>query len=405
MNYEPHKTEDYAGKHVVPGDRRKPVPPVKREYSYRETMECRDDETPRKFIHPNPKGPIRKPVAPRKTNRDEFEVRQSRPETEIRSVEHPTTAAASLDDALASIKRQFALVADRVKQVAAGRESGLILCGDGGIGKSRAVFDALRQCGASAHVLNTQLTPKGLFNALNEYPDELFVIEDAEQFFDHKATAGLLRSALGSNDDRDDDGRRPRKVTWQTAHDARSFIFTGGIIVISNRLLPGTPEMEAVKTRVPVISFKVSLAEMSAMMRDLASTEFQDGNLALSAAKCGEVCEFILAEAAKADIRPNLRMFVNACRDRSCWEFGDTETHWQDLVLSRIKEDAASVRKPKSKAEKIQREFEILAELAGKARLKKDLVRHFAEVTGLSKATAYRRVFDFLADHPEIESA
>lgn len=53
MNYEPYKTDDHAGKHAMPENRKKPVPPVKREYGYRETLEC-DDDASRKFIRQHP---------------------------------------------------------------------------------------------------------------------------------------------------------------------------------------------------------------------------------------------------------------------------------------------------------------------------------------------------------------
>lgn len=301
-----------------------------------------------------------------------------------------------VDDCLASLKKQFALVRDRVKQVASGGENGLILCGEGGVGKSRAVLQTLKECEASFTLINSQLTPKGLFDLIVKQPNGIFVIEDAEQMLQRNPMAGLLRSALFSQEERNKHGRQPRRITWQTARGELSVNFTGGLIIIMNRSMPNTPEMEAIKTRVPVIDMKVTPEEMEALLRELSSKEFVDGDLSLPIDKCREVCEFLIDESAKLGRRLNLRFLFNAFRDRCSWESGEAQTSWQEMVISRIREDATGTFKPKSKAEKTRREFELLEELAKKSLVRLQLTSMFVQETGYSRATAYRRVDAFL---------
>jgi len=63
-----------------------------------------------------------------------------------------------------------------------------------------------------------------------------------------KDAQGVLRSALWSQ--RGEDGKLKRVVTWGTARGIESIVFSGGIIMLSNRPLTDMPELRAIRTRI-----------------------------------------------------------------------------------------------------------------------------------------------------------
>ena len=69
-----------------------------------------------------------------------------------------------------------------------------------------------------------------------------------ERVVTDKDAQGVLRSALWSQ--RGDDGKLKRIVTWGTARGIESIVFTGGIIMLSNRPLTDMPELRAIRTRI-----------------------------------------------------------------------------------------------------------------------------------------------------------
>ena len=79
---------------------------------------------------------------------------------------------------------------------------------------------------------NTRLTGKGLFELLSNFPDAVHFLEDVEPLFKDKNAMCVLRSALWGQ--ANEHGQRESLVTWGIAGKRREFIFTGGIIMVSN---------------------------------------------------------------------------------------------------------------------------------------------------------------------------
>src|SRR5688572_18423884 len=91
-----------------------------------------------------------------------------------------TAVALSPEDAqhLARLRERLQLVRDRTGSVATGYATGLYLYGDGGVGKSYTMLDELKQRKANYVLMNSRMTGRGLFNALEKYPDAIHVLED-----------------------------------------------------------------------------------------------------------------------------------------------------------------------------------------------------------------------------------
>src|SRR3954452_18184811 len=136
---------------------------------------------------------------------------------------------------LAALEPKLQLVRDYVFQVVEGLATGLYLHGEGGIGKSFTVLTELERLKADYKLYNSRMTGRGLFNALEQFPDSVHVLEDMEPLTRDRGAQGVLRSALWGQ--RKDGGRGPmeRTVTWSTAFTEHSFVFTGGIIMLANK--------------------------------------------------------------------------------------------------------------------------------------------------------------------------
>lgn len=349
-----HDNYSTHGRQPTPEDSsggRRPVPPRRRDYNYAEEGVG------------DPEAPITPPVLPSRDSgkpRSQFDV-------------------------------QLDVVRDRVRQVAAGHATGFILSGPGGLGKSYTVLKTLQEVDADCLVLNSHMTPKGLFQVLADNSHRIIVMEDMEHLFNNKQAAGVLRGALWSQAGRTAEGYQPRRLTWTNRHGTEEVVFTGGLIILMNGVLPDTPEMQAAKTRVPCLDMVVTDEMVADKMREIASTGFDDGCIRLSAEICREVCEFVIEEAAEQGKQPNLRMLSHGFRDRFAFDEGRAVTPWQELVRQQIQNDAPKLRVPETHSEVVQRELELVAELLVDTNDAQERCRRFHEATGRQRATFYRR--------------
>jgi hypothetical protein len=299
--------------------------------------------------------------------------------------------ATSGKDGYSDYDRQVDLIRDRVKQVTRRVTTGFILSGSGGIGKSHTVIQTLQEEECEHQLLNTNVTPKGLFRALQSAPDQIFLLEDTEQLLGNKIAAGILRSALWSQAPRGIDGRQPRVITWCTDKGEEKFEFTGGLIILLNGSLPDTPEMQATKTRVPCHEFVVSDEQVAAKILELAQRGFDEGSLRLPPELCREVAEFVIAEAADQEKRLNLRLYKQACCDRYSFEVGWATTPWRELVRQQVQSETKKVIVPLTCNAKVQMQLSTLQEILERTDDVEEQVRLFCEATSLSRSTFFRR--------------
>ncbi len=304
----------------------------------------------------------------------------------------PRTPTLSPQDqaALTELLRKQQLVLDRVVGVARQYITGLIITGRGGIGKSWLVTKELERLGIPYVLHNSHVTARGLLDELKAHPDAIHIIEDAEQLIRNLVALGILRSATWPGC-RGRSGRLERLITWRTHRESLEVVFTGNIILISNRELGKLPEMQALATRVPHIEFTVSDAEVAALMRSIALLGHRIGDAVLGPEECLEVAEFIIAESVQLSRPLDVRMLVNGFADRLQAEDGEAGCSWRDLVRSTLlgKPDIADdVESAGVRAQTNARELAIAREIG-------DLDPHerlavWTEKTGKSRAALYR---------------
>jgi hypothetical protein len=291
---------------------------------------------------------------------------------------------------LASFKRKADVVRDHVTAVSKGFKNGLFLFGVGGIGKSHTVLDQLRQLEAPYLLWNARMTAKGLFQRLKDAPDAVHVLEDMERLTKDADAQGVLRSALWSQPGHD------RVVTWTTATEGpQRFAFRGGLILISNRPLADLPELRAFATRIEVAKLDVTDAELTALMRDLASRGHrQQDKQVIAPEACLEVTEHLLNECRVAGCPLDLRLQQKSFQTYLQWEADWSITHWRDLVAASVREAAHHFRHEANTLPREERRRQrrgTLREIMKQTKDVKEQEKRYCEETGTSRADFFRR--------------
>jgi hypothetical protein len=296
---------------------------------------------------------------------------------------------------LAALEQRLQVVRDHIAEVVHGYVTGFYLFGEGGVGKSYTVIEELQRLKADFKVFNSRMTGRGLYNALERFPDSVHVLEDMEPIFRDRGAQGVLRSALWGQ--RKDGGRgaMERTVTWSTCNMEHSFIFTGGIIMTANKPLAELPELMALRTRIGYVQFRATDAELTALMRSAASKGYEHRGQAISPAECSEVCEFIVEESRSLHRSLDMRLLVNGFMDLLAWRECDAGCHWRDMVATRLKQRPINFDVPPAmgtRAERKQAEQAIAREIAEVTPDRHERLRLWRERTGKSEATFYRRL-------------
>jgi hypothetical protein len=290
------------------------------------------------------------------------------------------------------------LVRDRTEGVVKGFSNGFFLHGRGGTGKTYTVTQELARLRASYHLSNSRVSGRGLVDILEQHPDAVHVIEDAETMMNDKAAVGVLRSALWGQED---GGSQERWVTWTVSRPKKEFPFTGGVIVISNRPLPDLPELEALKTRVPTLLLEPTDNELRALMRQIAAGGYEWGRRRMDADECHEVCEFLISESAQLHGPLDVRLLVRAFRDYLQFEAGHAGSHWKNLVATAVRGQVTTLRGPVqlgSRADRKQAELDTLRDILASTNDRQERLRLWQERTGKSEKSLYRRLAELRAD-------
>jgi hypothetical protein len=298
---------------------------------------------------------------------------------------------------LGQLERKLQLVRDRTASVASGYILGLYLYGEGGVGKSHTVLQALQHHKAHYILTNSRMTGRGLFNILESSPDAIHVLEDMEQLTRDRGAQGVLRSALWGQRREGDRGPMEREVTWITFRGEHRFIFTGGIIMTGNRPLPDLPELDALRTRMVVLHLQPSGPELQAKMRQIALRGYEHDGKQLRPEECAEVCEYVIARSLSLNRQLDLRMLIHGFQDRLQWEENDSGSHWRDLVASQMHGRVTAFREEvnfEGRDRRKQREQEIVRSIEAQSKNRQERLRLWAEQTGKSPAAYYRRRSD-----------
>jgi hypothetical protein len=292
-------------------------------------------------------------------------------------------------DIRTSLEQKLQLIRDRVQSVSDRYANGLYLWGEGGTSKSFTVQKMLGELRTPYKLTNTRLTAKGLFELLRDFPDLVHLLEDAESLLLDRHAASVLRSALWGQDG--PDAYQERSVVWQIAGNREEVLFTGGIIVIANTPLEDLPEIRALKTRITVLHYAPTTAEIVVMMKDIAARGHQHGKHELSPSECLEVAEEVIRRFQQLGRSPDIRLMINTFKDRLQWANGCSTTHWHDLLDSRLRERVApSSGRHLSRAARKEQEQDIARRIMSLP--PQERLQAWKNETGKSQPALYRRL-------------
>lgn len=321
---------------------------------------------------------------------------------DVPSPSEPLELSAADQRYLVELEGRLQVVRDYTASVATSLTTGFYLYGNGGCGKSHTVLEELERRRVPFKLYNSRMTGRGLYNALEKFPDAIHVLEDMEQLFRDGGARGVLRSALWCQGHSKGEGPPERLVTWTTYKLEHRFVFTGGLIMTANRPFPDVPELDAVKTRISYMHLTVSDNEIIAMMRKLSLNGFQKGSEFLDGTECRQVCEFIVSECLGLNRQLDLRLFINSLSDYAQWRECQSGCHWTDMVSTRVKERPTRIREAKSMEVRADQKLDEL-KLAGELMRLDDRVQRaqtWRERTGKSEQTLYRRIQQ-VRDNPD----
>ena len=208
------------------------------------------------------------------------------------------------------------------------------------------------------------------------------------------ATLKASCTALSAQRKKGSVGPLERMVTWTTANHERSFIFTGGIVMIGNQPIDDVPVLRAMKTRIACLHLEVTADELRALMRDVARKGYEYRGIQLKPAACREVCEYLIEQSLTLTRSLDMRLLINSFHDRLQWEERDAACHWKDLVATRLRERPAAPAnglKVGSQRSRKRNEQLIVQEILSTSKDPQEQVRLWVERTGKSQAAWYRR--------------
>jgi len=141
---------------------------------------------------------------------------------------------------IVDINRRFEIMAKLVRIISLKDLPGMIIVGEGGLGKTYTVLETLTNVGMLEdedylHLQGAKLTTVGFYQLLYENPDKLIIFDDSDSVLNDADRINMLKAAL-------DSGAKDRKITYLSPAVVNlgletSFIFKGQIIFISNYAL------------------------------------------------------------------------------------------------------------------------------------------------------------------------
>ena len=215
-------------------------------------------------------------------------------------------------------------IRDRVRGVADRDQTGVLLVGRAGTGKTWTVQEELQELKCLWIYRNARMTSLGIFPTLQEHPEDVIVLDDIPTLANDPQALALLSAAM------DGDPNKPRTVTYTTKNkqERTACSFRGGIIAITNVPLHRDPLADAVASRIVTHIHEPSDEMIAAFMRHLALGGIDH----LTPWECLEVVEFVIAESRKAEYRLDLRTVPKAWRDFRQHKEGRMIRSWQEMV-------------------------------------------------------------------------
>lgn len=296
---------------------------------------------------------------------------------------------------LAELRSRQAVVRDFVRAVALQYSTGLYLFGRPGTAKTRTVREVLElEIREPYSYVRGHLTPLGLFELLRDAADEVVVLDDVGSVLRSEVALQILLAALEHPTSAD----RGRVVKYRRQGKEERAVFRGGIVCISNRELHDGELLAAFKSRVHVVHYAPSDAQLGALMLDIAARGWPVGGAvpSVTAADAEAVARHMMDELLGLGLRFDLRLLADkALPSFQQWKDGEAESDWRDLVSASVREELVAAKpadiRP-SRADAKQAEQLLVREIVKRHAAWADWVEAWVKQTGKSERAFYRRL-------------
>jgi hypothetical protein len=237
-----------------------------------------------------------------------------------------------------------------------------------------------------------QMTPGGLFELLAHHRDAVIVLDDLASLLDSRVAVQLLLAALEQPPE--DDPTCSRVVKYRRQGRAECIDFSGGIIAVANRQLPGDAVVGAYRSRVLTFNYDPTDGEIGALLLDLAD-RFPAGTMRRNPSPPA-VAHHVIGEMLRFGCPFDLRLFCDKAMP-CAQQFVDneTESHWEALVTAAIRENLVvqhADERP-SMEDRQRADCALAREIADKhANREARVLEWKARSGGQSQSTFYRRL-------------
>jgi hypothetical protein len=258
------------------------------------------------------------------------------------TVAFPAAPKAADPEMTFGINERFEILEHFVDMVAARTLPSAIITGEGGLGKTHTVLKTLKKAGifnideadigakfdseldrSSFVIVKGFSTAKGLYRTLYENKGRIVVFDDCDSVLKDPVASNLLKAALDSYD--------KRVITWNAEGFGgeddlpKSFIFTGGVIFISNMPMYKIPQA-IISRSMPA---DVSMTRSEIIERMTAIVKGGDFLVGYEMAHKMDALKFIAENANRPEIKSiNLRTLINVTKARAT-----KPDHWKRLAL------------------------------------------------------------------------
>ena len=217
------------------------------------------------------------------------------------------------------INKRFGFLGDLAKMVIMGVSPSLLVLGDGGLGKSYSIKNALVDCGMEEHeyvFFKGYSTARGLYNSLYDNNGKVIVFDDCDSVLEDKVAINILKSALDSYDE--------REITWlskmnKSEEYPNKFKFNGRIIFISNKKKSSLDQ--AVLSRSLVVDLSMSADDKIERMRHILAAILPEYSIGVKQ----QALDFLEEVKNKAELNIRTLIMVSKIVD-------SYPTNWKDMA-------------------------------------------------------------------------
>lgn len=217
------------------------------------------------------------------------------------------------------INKRFEILNDLAKMVILGATPSLVVTGEGGLGKTHSVKQAITNCNLYEDeyvFFKGYSTARGLYNSLFDNNGKIIVFDDCDSVLEDKVALNILKSALDSYDE--------REITWMAKMNKSDeypskFKFTGRIIFISNKKKDSIDQ--AVLSRSLVVDLSMTPSDKIERMRSILSNVLPEYSMNVKI----QAIDFLDGVKDKAELNMRTLIMVTKMAD----SFPDK---WKDMA-------------------------------------------------------------------------